>query len=96
MKSGNTPSNPGAVISVRGSVVDVHFDTQLPSIHTVLRAGDEGAIIMEVLAQLDERHVRAISLSPTHELARYSTTEPLTAALSSAGTDARPNLMRGP
>lgn len=70
MISGKTPKNIGVVVSVRGSVVDVHFATQLPSIHTLLRAGDAGVIVMEVFAQLDERHVRAISLTPTQGLAR--------------------------
>jgi len=70
MISDKTPTNIGAVVSVRGSVVDVHFATQLPSIHTLLRAGDAGVIVMEVFAQLDERHVRAISLTPTQGLAR--------------------------
>ncbi len=70
MTSDKTPTNLGAVVSVRGSVVDVHFATQLPSIHTLLRAGDAGVIVMEVFAQLDERHVRAISLTPTQGLAR--------------------------
>jgi len=70
MISDKTPTNLGAVVSVRGSVVDVHFATQLPSIHTLLRAGDAGVIVMEVFAQLDERHVRAISLTPTQGLAR--------------------------
>jgi F0F1-type ATP synthase beta subunit len=31
--------NPGAVVSVRGSVVDVRFDERLPPIYSVLRAG---------------------------------------------------------
>ncbi len=70
MISGKTPMNIGVVASVRGSVVDVHFATQLPSIHTLLRAGDGGVMVMEVFAQLDERHVRAISLTPTQGLAR--------------------------
>ena len=33
----NTP-NPGTVVSVRGSVVDVRFDGHLPPIYSVLRA----------------------------------------------------------
>ena len=59
----------GVVVSVRGSVVDVHFDTRLPPIHTVLHA-DEGRVIVEVLAQRDAHHVRAIALTPTQGLAR--------------------------
>ena len=63
-------SNSGAVVSVRGSVVDVRFDGQLPPIYTVLRAGAEKQIVIEVLAQLDARHVRGIALTPTQGLAR--------------------------
>ncbi len=63
-------TNRGVVASVRGSVVDVRFDTQLPPIHTILHAGDEGRIVIEVLAQRDSRHVRGIALTPTQGLAR--------------------------
>ena len=61
--------NLGVVVAVRGSVVDVRFDAHLPPIHTVLHA-DEGRIVVEVLAQRDPRHVRAIALTPTQGLAR--------------------------
>ena len=70
MKSKTTPSNLGAVVSVRGSVVDIRFDEHLPPIYSVLRAGDEGQIVIEVLAQRDARHVRGIALTPTQGLAR--------------------------
>jgi F-type H+-transporting ATPase subunit beta len=60
----------GAVASVRGSVVDIRFDQQLPPIYSVLHAGDRGQIVIEVLAQLDARHVRGIALTPTQGLAR--------------------------
>jgi len=63
-------SNPGVVVSVRGSVVDVRFDSNLPPIYTVLRTGAERQIVIEVLAQLDARHVRGIALTPTQGLAR--------------------------
>jgi hypothetical protein len=39
----------GAIVSVRGSVVDVRFDEHLPPIYSVLRAGDKGQIVIEVL-----------------------------------------------
>ncbi|ABD68897.1 ATP synthase F1, beta subunit [Rhodoferax ferrireducens T118] len=64
-----SPLNLGTVVSVRGSVVDIRFDDDLPSIHTILRA-NEGEIVLEVLAQHDARHVRAIALTPTQGLAR--------------------------
>lgn len=69
-----TPAPPrlpdvGNVVSVRGSVVDVVFDGRLPPLGTLLLARD-GAIALEVLAQLDARRVRAIALTPTQGLAR--------------------------
>jgi F-type H+-transporting ATPase subunit beta len=63
-------TNLGAIVSVRGSVVDVRFEEHLPPIYSVLRAGDEGQIVIEVLAQRDARHVRGIALTPTQGLAR--------------------------
>jgi F-type H+-transporting ATPase subunit beta len=66
----NKSSKLGTVVAVRGSVVDVRFDTALPPIYTVLRTGLDKKIIIEVLAQLDARHVRGIALTPTQGLAR--------------------------
>ena len=63
-------SNCGVVASVRGSVVDVRFDGHLPPIYSVLRTGTEKQIVIEVLAQLNARHVRGIALTPTQGLAR--------------------------
>lgn len=60
----------GVIVSVRGSVVDVRFDERLPPIYSVLRAGDDGQIVIEVMAQRDARHVRGIALTPTQGLAR--------------------------
>lgn len=60
----------GVVVAVRGSVVDVRFDEGLPAINSLLRAGDEERVAIEVLAQRDARHVRGIALTPTQGLAR--------------------------
>ncbi len=65
-KSG--PSNVGAVVSVRGSVVDIRFDAHLPAIYSLLHA-KKGKIAIEVLAQLDAHCVRGIKLTPTRGLA---------------------------
>jgi len=43
-------ANYGTVVSVRGSVVDIRFDEWLPAIYSVLRAGEENQIVIEVLA----------------------------------------------
>ena len=64
------PTNRGVIVAVRGSVVDARFDTHLPPIYSVLRAGAKNEIVIEVLAQSDARHVRGIALTPTQGLAR--------------------------
>ena len=70
METATPSSNLGVIASVRGSVVDVRFDGALPPINSVLRAGADKRIVIEVLAQRDARHVRGIALTPTQGLAR--------------------------
>lgn len=62
-------TNTGTVVSVRGSVVDILFEKQLPPIYSLLHAL-EGKIAIEVLSQLDAQHVRGIAMTPTQGLAR--------------------------
>ena len=62
--------NLGMIVSVRGSVVDIRFDGYLPPIYTLLRAGKEDQIAIEVLSQLDAHRVRGVALTPTEGLAR--------------------------
>ncbi len=64
------PTNLGTVVSVRGSVVDIRYDENLPPIYSLLRAGKERHIAIEVLSQLDAHSVRGIALTPTQGLAR--------------------------
>jgi F-type H+/Na+-transporting ATPase subunit beta len=70
MRNNSIPSNFGSVVSVRGSVVDARFDRHLPAIFSLLRAGPEGKIVIEVMAQLDALRVRGIALTTTQGLAR--------------------------
>ena len=70
MRSEAPSSNHGAVVAVRGSVVDVRFDRCLPPIFSVLRAGADREIVVEVMTQLDASRVRGIALTPTQGLAR--------------------------
>jgi F-type H+-transporting ATPase subunit beta len=70
MSDGAKLTNRGAVISVRGSVVDVRFGHSLPPINSILLAGAPGQIVIEVLTQLDAQRVRGIALTPTQGLAR--------------------------
>jgi F-type H+-transporting ATPase subunit beta len=71
--SNKTP-NLGAVVSVRGSVVDIGFEARLPDIYTLLHAKD-GKVAIEVLAQLDARRVRGIALTDTQGLVRGNPVE---------------------
>jgi F-type H+-transporting ATPase subunit beta len=62
--------NPGTVVAVRGSVVDVRFDGELPRVDTLLHAGDGGDVVIEVALHLDARRVRGVALTPTQGLSR--------------------------
>ncbi len=60
---------------MRGSVVDVRFDGSLPPIYSVLKAGMDGKIVIEVMAQVAAHRVRGIALTPTQGLARGMSVE---------------------
>jgi F-type H+-transporting ATPase subunit beta len=89
MKSRITSLNTGTVISIRGSVVDILFSDQLPPIHSLLHAGPEREISIEVFSQLDAHRVRGIALTPTQGLARgmvvEDTGEPLQTLVGKGG-----------
>jgi F-type H+-transporting ATPase subunit beta len=70
MKDRDIPANRGTVLAVRGSVVDARFEQQLPPIYSVLHAGADSRIVIEVMTQLDSQRVRGIALTPTQGLAR--------------------------
>ena len=59
MKDNANPTNLGSVASVRGSVVDIRFDEHLPPIYSLLRAGMEKQVIIEVMAQRGSAQSRA-------------------------------------
>ena len=60
----------GKIISVRGSVVDMWFEKDLPPVFTLLHSGKDKKIAIEVLSQTDNHCVRGIALNPTQGLAR--------------------------
>jgi F-type H+-transporting ATPase subunit beta len=68
-------NNQGTVTAVRGGVVDVHFDGDLPRVNNLLVTGDDNAIVIEVALHLDAHHIRAIALTPTQGLARGAAVE---------------------
>ena len=57
---------------MRGGVVDAQFHKNLPTIRNVLRAGDNGQVLIEVNTQLDPETVRGVALTPTQGVARGS------------------------
>jgi F-type H+-transporting ATPase subunit beta len=75
MNKSTNPLNVGTVVAVRGSVVDIRFDRRLPPIHSQLRCGSNGRVLIEVLAQIDGQTVRGIGLTPTQGVARGMTVE---------------------
>lgn len=75
MNNTTSPANLGTVISVRGSVVDIRFEANLPPIYTLLRTGEKKEIAIEVLSQLDAHRIRGIALTPTQGLARGTLVE---------------------
>lgn len=67
-----TPASNGNVEAVRGSVVDVFFPGHIPALYHVLKTGDQGEVVIEVLSHLDAHTVRGIALTPTRGLSRGS------------------------
>jgi F-type H+-transporting ATPase subunit beta len=66
-------TNQGTIVSVRGSVVDAQFPRRLPPLYNLLRTGDDGKMVIEVITHLDSERARGIALTPTRGLALGST-----------------------
>jgi F-type H+/Na+-transporting ATPase subunit beta len=64
--------NVGTLLSVRSSVVDVHFKERLPGVHNRLVAGENQDVFIEVINHLNANVVRGIALNPTQGLTRGS------------------------
>ncbi len=60
----------GKIVSIRGSVVDVMFESNIPPINTVIHTGSNKKVSVEVLSQLNDNTVRGIALNPTQGLSR--------------------------
>src|SRR5687768_15088830 len=70
MNTASAFSELGSIVSVRGGIVDIRFETRVPPIYSLLRAGKDEKIVIEVLSQLDAHDVRGIALTPMQGLAR--------------------------
>lgn len=60
----------GNIQAVRGTVVDVYFEGQLPPLFSRLEAGNDGQVVIEVINHIDKNVTRGIALNPTQGLAR--------------------------
>lgn len=60
----------GNIQAVRGTVVDVYFESQLPPLFSRLEAGKDGQVVIEVINHIDKNVARGIALNPTQGLAR--------------------------
>ena len=61
---------PGIIKSIRGSVVDIFFESNLPPIYSLLFVSEKNHIAIEAEFHLDKNTIRGISLTPTQGLAR--------------------------
>ena len=62
--------NKGTVVAVRGSVVDLHFPGELPSLKNMITVGLSNDIVVEVVSHQGSDLARGIALSPTRGLRR--------------------------
>jgi F-type H+-transporting ATPase subunit beta len=60
----------GIVVSVRGSIVDIYFRHNLPSLNALIWAGEDNEIPIEGVTHLDANRIRGIALSSTSGLGR--------------------------
>jgi len=60
----------GMIKSIRGSVVDIFFENNLPPIYTLLQTGENDRTAIETQFQLDKNTVRGMALTPAQGLSR--------------------------
>ncbi|MCA9849289.1 MAG: F0F1 ATP synthase subunit beta, partial [Dehalococcoidia bacterium] len=64
--------NTGAILEIKGVVLDVRFDGDLPAIYNALEVSrpDGGSLVAEVQQHLGDDRVRAVAFDTTDGLAR--------------------------
>src|SRR5690625_2136461 len=63
--------NKGTIIQIIGAVIDVHFETEIPSLYNALEVEfNDDKIVLEVVQHLGDDAVRCISMHPTDGLTR--------------------------
>lgn len=62
--------NQGYIKSIRGSIIDVVFENELPYINTKLVTGENDEVIMEVASYIDDKTISSIALTSTGGISR--------------------------
>ena len=64
----------GTISAIRGIVVDMHFESSLPSIYDAVRTNSKNAdgqeVVIEILQQLENGYVKGIAMTSTDGLKR--------------------------
>jgi F-type H+-transporting ATPase subunit beta len=69
MPDGQVENRDGIIVAIQGTVVDVRFDHDLPTLNHMLRSGTDGDVIIEVAALRGPKTVRGLVLNAGHGLA---------------------------
>jgi len=69
MPDSQVESRDGIIVAIQGTVVDVRFDHDLPTLNHMLRSGANGDVIIEVAALHGPKTVRGLVLNANHGLA---------------------------
>lgn len=62
--------NQGTIKSIRGSIIDVVFERQLPSLNNKLVTGEGDRVVLEVASYIDDATISSIALTSTGGLSR--------------------------
>lgn len=62
--------NQGYIKSIRGSIIDVVFERELPALNNKLVTGEDDRVVMEVASYIDDETISSIALTATGGLSR--------------------------
>ena len=66
-----TVKNTGKITQIIGAVIDVRFESELPSLYNAIEVPfNDETIVLEVMQHLGDRTARCISMHPTDGLRR--------------------------
>jgi F-type H+-transporting ATPase subunit beta len=69
MPTEGATAGQGRIVSIQGSVVDIHFEHGLPPVNQMLVSGLDGEVVIEIAGLLGPKVVRGLALNADHGLA---------------------------